>query len=96
MINPFGQIGYVGYIPYLAKGGIASGMAIVGERGPELVNLGAGAQVHTAGDTRRMLGQGGGGGPVEVVLRIEGGNDALSSLLMRMQRTGELQLLPAS
>jgi hypothetical protein len=43
-----------------------------------------------------MLGQGGGGGPVEVVLRIEGGNDALSSLLMRMQRTGELQLLPAS
>lgn len=37
------------------------GLALVGERGPELVNLPRGSQVHTTSETQRMLG---GGQPV--------------------------------
>jgi hypothetical protein len=33
-----------------------------------------------------------GGGTLRVELAFTGGNDALSSLLMKMQRTGDLQL----
>jgi hypothetical protein len=52
----------------LATGGIAlGGMTLVGERGPELVNLPRGSMVHNADDTRRM----GGGG--SVVVNISGG-----------------------
>lgn len=40
------------------------GLAMVGERGPELLNLPRGAQVFTAQDTRGMLRGGGGQAPV--------------------------------
>lgn len=42
--------------------GYASGgnLAMVGENGPELVRLPYGSSVNTAGDTQRMMGQGGG------------------------------------
>jgi hypothetical protein len=44
-----------------AMGGISEGgLAMVGERGKELVNLPAGSRVHSAHDTRNMLGGGGG------------------------------------
>ena len=45
-------------IPKLAKGGIISsgGMALVGERGPELVNLPRGAEVHSNANSRKMMG----------------------------------------
>lgn len=42
-------------------GGARSGLTWVGEQGPELVKLPAGSQVHTAGDSRRLAGQSGGG-----------------------------------
>ena len=38
------------------------GLSLVGEQGPELVNLPRGSQVHTASQTRRMMAGGGGGG----------------------------------
>jgi murein DD-endopeptidase MepM/ murein hydrolase activator NlpD len=45
-------------IPKFANGGIApGGMALVGERGPELVNLAAGTQVTRANKTEQLLGQ---------------------------------------
>lgn len=44
-------------IPYLATGGIASGLAIVGERGAEMVNLGAGSKVSPASNTAGALAQ---------------------------------------
>jgi TP901 family phage tail tape measure protein len=49
-------------IPYLAKGAVnwPGGWAVVGEEGPELVNLPKGADVHSNRDSRGMLGQGGG------------------------------------
>lgn len=67
-----GPIGYDGFtlgvpnIPYLASGGTAlrGGLAVVGERGAELVDLPAGAVVHSATDTSRILG----GGETTIVL----------------------------
>jgi hypothetical protein len=45
-------------IPSFAKGGVASGgLSLVGEKGPELVNLPKGSRVHTHAQTRTMLGQ---------------------------------------
>lgn len=43
-----------------ASGGHAEGLTIVGERGPELVNLPRGSYVNEAARTRGMLGGGGG------------------------------------
>lgn len=53
-------------LPRFASGvrGFGGGMAIVGERGPELVNLPRGADVYSNAQSRSMLG-----GSVEVVLR---------------------------
>lgn len=50
-------------------GGMKSGMTWVGEHGPELVDLPPGAQVHTAGDSRRMAG-GQSGGRQQVDVRL--------------------------
>ena len=41
--------------PAYASGGLASGLALVGERGPELVNFDRPGQVMTAEETRRAL-----------------------------------------
>ena len=46
-----------GPIPMMAKGGIAKGgLTLVGEEGPELVNLPKGAMVHSNAESRRMGG----------------------------------------
>lgn len=42
-------------LPRLARGGFASGLAVVGERGPELVNLGRGSRVFSNEDSRQMV-----------------------------------------
>lgn len=47
-------------IGYLASGGIRSGLAVVGERGRELVDLGASGKVRNHGETEQLLGRGGG------------------------------------
>ena len=41
-----------------ATGGVRTGMAIVGERGPELVSLPAGSQVYTHSQSLRMMAEG--------------------------------------
>jgi hypothetical protein len=54
------------------------GMALVGEKGPELVNLPRGSQVMPASLTAPMLkrgfGGGGGGGPVNINVNVSGAN----------------------
>lgn len=59
-----------------AGGGPRSRMTLVGEQGPELVDLAPGSRVRSNPDTRRMLGggAGGGGGPqvIEVPLYLDG------------------------
>jgi hypothetical protein len=70
-----------------AGGGARSGMVLVGEEGPELVQLGAGAMVHTAGATRRMLGGGGaGGGSGPAVLELRSSGSDVDELLLRVLR----------
>ena len=45
-----------------AEGGVSSGgLALVGERGPELVNLPGGSYVHSNAESRQMASAGGGG-----------------------------------
>lgn len=73
-----------------AMGGIQNGLRWVGEQGPELVDLPASATVHTAADSQRMMRQaydGGGGGPVEVILsaRPSGGRDLIDALVESLQ-----------
>lgn len=68
---------------YLATGGIASGLAMVGERGRELVRLPTGSSVMSNPDTERFLGQGGGG---RMVLELRSGGAALDDLLVEIIR----------
>ena len=72
-INPFarasgGIIGAQG----MATGGVSGARKVlVGEQGPEMVDLPFGSRVRSAGDTRRELaGAGGGGGQLVIQLRI--------------------------
>ncbi|WP_433893032.1 hypothetical protein [Streptomyces sp. CA-111067] len=60
-----------------ATGGPRSRLTLVGEQGPELVDLAAGSRVHTANATKQMLAGGvaGGGGsmrPIVVQLMLDG------------------------
>tara|TARA_R100000734_G_scaffold14864_1_gene10990 strand:- start:185 stop:1843 length:1659 start_codon:yes stop_codon:yes gene_type:complete len=48
-------------LPFMANGGVSQGgLTVVGERGPELVNLPAGSRVHSNSDSRRMVSNTGG------------------------------------
>jgi hypothetical protein len=51
-----------GVIGTAATGGVRSNMTLVGEQGPELVDLAPGSHVRSNADTRRFLGVSGGGG----------------------------------
>jgi TP901 family phage tail tape measure protein len=57
-----------------AGGGPRSGMTWVGEQGPELVSIPAGSTVHSANQSRQMdmAGNRGGGGPIELVINLDG------------------------
>ncbi|MGR3813403.1 MAG: hypothetical protein ACU0AU_04875 [Cognatishimia activa] len=57
------------------------GLAMVGERGQELVNLPQGSRVHTAQETRNMLRGAGGNG----LLRIELGEGLVGSMIGEME-----------
>jgi uncharacterized protein YukE len=87
-----------GTISYLAKGGVAGGLAVVGEQGPELVRLPQGSTVIPHGQSKRMAedmgadGQGS-GGPVQIELTAgKGANGAVATMIMSLIRSGDLQL----
>lgn len=48
-----------GALPFMADGGrvLSSGLTLVGEEGPELVNLRGGSYVHTAAETRQLMSE---------------------------------------
>lgn len=75
-----GVIGGLGGVKRFAQGGVAgsgSSLAMVGEQGPELVRLPVGSSVTGAGQTRAMLGNGGGFGSISMAFRAAtGGSDA--------------------
>jgi hypothetical protein len=70
------QLGYAhgGVIGAAATGGVRSNMTLVGEHGPELVDLPGGSRVRSNSDSRRLAGMGGGdgGGPIVVQFVLEG------------------------
>jgi hypothetical protein len=81
-------------LPYLASGGLIAraGLAMVGEKGPEVVSLPEGAQVHRSGT-------GPSSGPTQIVLRIDSAgsrmDDAIVELIRRAVRAqgGDLAVL---
>ncbi len=70
-----------------AGGGPRGNQVMVGEHGPEIVDLAPGSMVHSNGDSMRMLGQQS-GGPVEVrlVFDIRGGDDDMKRMLRKWVR----------
>ncbi|MFE7754326.1 hypothetical protein [Streptomyces sp. NPDC057429] len=70
------ELGYAhGGVIGAAGGGPRSRMTLVGEQGPELVDLAPGSRVRSNPDTKRMLAgghAGGGGQPVVVQLQLDG------------------------
>jgi hypothetical protein len=69
--GPFAHGGVVGQIGRAATGGARSNMTLVGEQGPEIVNLAPGSHVKSNPDSRRMLAQDTGGGST-LVLKSSG------------------------
>lgn len=61
-----------GVVGRAATGGVRSNMTMVGEQGPELVDLPTGSRVRSNPDTRRLLGGGGGGGGAAFVFKSSG------------------------
>jgi hypothetical protein len=86
-----GKVLHALHVPGFASGvrNFGGGLAVVGENGPELVNLPGGSDVHTNADTREMLAGGGsnvGGG--DVVLVLDG--EVLARFTRReLDRTGK-------
>lgn len=84
-------------IGMLARGGIASGMAIVGERGRELVNLPNGSTVIPNGQTERILARQRSSSVSGVIMKFEGDIDtAFATYVQKLVRTGQIQLTVVS
>lgn len=75
-----------GNIGAAATGGVRNNMTLVGEDGPEVVDLPAGSRVRSNPDTRRLLGGGGGGGGGRIQLMIDAGPSETSRLLLKLLR----------
>jgi hypothetical protein len=74
-----------GIAGHAAEGGARTGRTMVGEHGPELVDLAPGSTVHSNPDTERMLGAGS-PEPARVVLEINSGGSAMDDLLVQVLR----------
>jgi phage-related protein len=59
-------------IPFFEHGGIAGGLAVVGERGPEIVSLPQGSRVTPSGIPSRNVAAGAGGGTTIIQLVLDG------------------------
>lgn len=73
-----------GGISRAATGGARNNMTLVGEQGPELVDLAPGSHVRSNSDSRRLMRGGGGGGAT--VLKIESGGSRIDDLLVWVLR----------
>lgn len=69
-----------------AEGGMRNNQVLVGEGGPEVVNLPTGSYVHSNPDSRRIMsGSGGGGRPVLLTVNI-GGKTIVSEIFDPLKR----------
>lgn len=84
-IKPGEDIGKVSPVDFAARGmsSAPGGMTMVGERGPELVDLPKGARVYTAGQTSRILGGGAAplGAPTAPEIRVFIGDQELTHIV---------------
>ena len=60
-------------VSFHAKGGLADGWAVVGERGPELVNFSQPGRVYTAEQTAKALNSNGSPNNVKVIIENKSG-----------------------
>lgn len=95
-----GKKANISLIPRLAKGtsNFGGGLAMVGELGPELVNLPRGSRVTPAGETRRMVNGYAGGGDTfapQINITIEGGSGRVKESIPDIKREVEKALYPA-
>jgi len=60
-----------GVVGAAAAGGPRSNMTLVGEQGPEIVDLAPGSTVHSNPDTRRMFASAGRGGDQPIVIQLD-------------------------
>jgi hypothetical protein len=74
-----------GVVGQAATGGVRNNMTLVGEDGPELVDLPGGSRVRSNPDTRRLMG--GSGGTQTVQLMIDAGPSETSRLLLKLLRS---------
>lgn len=79
-----GRLAHGGIVGAAASGGVRSNMTLVGEEGPELVNLPTGSHVRPAGWTRAAMG--GPGAERTATLRLEAGTSDVDRLLMTILR----------
>lgn len=77
-----------GVVGAAASGGVRNNMTLVGEDGPEIVDLPVGSRVRSNPDTRRLMGQSGGQGGAGGIptIRIEAGNSKIDQLLLWVLR----------
>ncbi|MFB4273026.1 hypothetical protein [Nonomuraea sp. GTA35] len=83
-----GIVGGLGGVKRFAQGGVSgsgSSLAMVGEQGPELVRLPVGSSVTGAGQTRAVLGGGGGFGSISMAFRSGGGGSESGGLASSMR-----------
>lgn len=73
-----------GGVAHAAEGGPRTGLTLVGEQGPELIDLAPGSTVHTAGDSRRMMA--GAAGPQRLDIRLTAGRTAERGLVAELVR----------
>lgn len=72
-VLPTEGIGFYGGVGHFAKGGVAKGWSIVGEKGAELVNFSSPGRVYTAEQTKKALNGSGGNVNIKIDLKNESG-----------------------
>lgn len=80
-----------------AHGGNATGVIMAGERGPELIDMGAsGGHVNNAAATRRIMSGGSGGGNGSLTIMVEapaaGANSYLAQAFLSLMHSGAIRL----
>lgn len=75
-----------GVVGQAATGGARSNMTLVGEQGPELVNLAPGSHVKSNPDTRRLMGRANGNAAPATTLIIKSNGSRSSDLILELLR----------
>lgn len=76
-----------------AAGGMRGDWTWTGEEGAELVKLPPGSQVYSHGQSMQMAGQGGGGGPVQVLMQVVGNSgDWLVAIINQFLAEGKIMV----